>query len=1410
MKGNNWKSLPLHNLLHTSGLRRHFSSTSWRSTNKRGVATSAAVFSLCLALVALLFVGWFDASVFRAFSVLKSAPGVSNNTHKTLEFPLKCTTGNLTQTCPRNYPTKHNPQNHDRPSNLTCPPHFHWIHEDLRPWKETGITREMIEKGRRTAHFRLVIKDGKAYMEKYRQSIQTRDMFTLWGILQLLRLYPGRLPDLELFFDCDDRPVVPSMNFQGPNSGPPPLFRYCSDWQNLDIVFPDWSFWGWAETNIRPWKNILKDIKEGNKRIQWKDRDWVKESEQGYKQSNLEDQCTHRYKIYTEGWAWSVSEKYILACDSMTLYIRSRYHDFFIRGMVPLKHYWPIRDNSKCTSLKFAVAWGNNHTEEAEAIGKAAGNFMQEDLKMDYVYDYMFHLLNEYAKLLKFKPTIPPGAVELCSETLACPSNGTHKKFMMESLVMSPSESIPCTMPPPYDPHALGELIGSGIKTVKQVEAWENEYWRNQNNKQKSMKKNIGKSLQSFFQASGLHRQVSRKPWQSLSKKKATTGVVIFFLFLFIGIWVFADWLDELYTFRRINFQAPSSTLSTKLPKRCHTSNTEIACASNYPTKQNLTNQARPSNKTCPSYFRWIHEDLKHWKRTGITRKMIERARRKAHFRLVIVDGKAYVEQYRQSIQTRDIFTLWGILQLLRLYPGRLPDLELMFNCDDRPVVRSNNFLGPIEGPPLLFRAETNIRPWKHVLHDIKEGKERIKWKDRIPYAYWRGNPYVAPRRQDLLKCNVSDQTDWNTRLYIQNWEQESRQGYRQSNLGDQCTHRYKIYIEGWSWSVSEKYILACDSMALYIKPNYYDFFIRGMSPLQHYWPIRDDSKCTSLKFAVEWGNNHTEEAQAIGRAGSNFMHEDVKMDNVYDYMFHLLNEYAKLLQFKPTIPRGAVELCPQIMTCGLGNTHRKFMMESLVMSPSDSSPCTLPPPYSPLDLQKLIDRRIESTEKVEMWEIKYWLNSTKTINLGILPKTRPKRSTGYPLHYTLQPSNGTSTTKYSTLLAAGSCPEYFRWIHEDLRLWNKSGISREMVERAKEYANFRLVIVEGKVYVEKYSQCFQTRDVFTIWGILQLLKLYPDKVPDLELMFRCNDRTVIKKSDHQGPNATSPPVLFQYCGEDNTLSIVFPDWTFWEGNKRIKWKERAPYAYWKGNPYVTRNRQQMMRCNVSDKYDWKARLYQQASLLNDWNREMKQGYRNSKLEDQCTHRYKIYVEGKAWSVSDKYILACDSMTLLIKPKYYDFFLRSMLPMKHYWPIGSSNMCKGIKFAVEWGNNHTEKAQAIGEEGSKFIQENLKMEYVYDYMFHLLSEYAKLLKFKPIVPKGVIEVHPEVMASSADGLSKEYMVESMVHSPAHTRPCTMPYYDPHALQSLFEQRENVTKQLQIWENEYWKELNNIK
>ncbi|KAH1249857.1 hypothetical protein AAZV13_05G077080 [Glycine max] len=70
-----------------------------------------------------------------------------------------------------------------------------------------------------------------------------------------------------------------------------------------------------------------------------------------------------------------------------------------------------------------------------------------------------------------------------------------------------------------------------------------------------------------------------------------------------------------------------------------------------------------------------------------------------------------------------------------------------------------------------------------------------------------------------------------------------------------------------------------------------------------------------------------------------------------------------------------------------------------------------------------------------------------------------------------------------------GVCLEYFRWIQEDVGAWKERGISREMVERAKKSAHFRLVVKRGRVYVERDKKSIQTREAFMMWGIMQLLR---------------------------------------------------------------------------------------------------------------------------------------------------------------------------------------------------------------------------------------------------------------------------------------------------------------------------------
>ncbi|KAK9126100.1 hypothetical protein Scep_014946 [Stephania cephalantha] len=396
-----------------------------------------------------------------------------------------------------------------RNSTASCPQLFSWIHRDLEPWARRRVSLSNLMEAQKLAAFRVVIVGGRLYADFYYDCVQSRAMFTIWGLLQLLRRFPGMVPDVDLMFDCMDKPVVGRAQYGEKGEAPPPLFRYCSTGEHLDIPFPDWSFWGWPEVNIGPWNEEFRSIKKGSRAVSWENKfphaywkgnthvgspvrtelmrcndssiwraqimnqNWLEEAKGGYEQSKLSNQCKHRYKIYAEGYAWSVSLKYILSCDSVALIISPQYEDFFSRGLMPRENYWPVSSTPDlCKSIKSAVEWGNGKPVEAEAIGKRGQNFMRS-LSMDRVYDYMYHLITEYSKLQDFKPSPPSSAQEMCAESLLCYADSKQKEFLSRSTA-SPSKSPPCTLPS-TDRTIINDWLEKKRKIISEVQTFEGE-----------------------------------------------------------------------------------------------------------------------------------------------------------------------------------------------------------------------------------------------------------------------------------------------------------------------------------------------------------------------------------------------------------------------------------------------------------------------------------------------------------------------------------------------------------------------------------------------------------------------------------------------------------------------------------------------------------------------------------------------------------------------------------------------------------------------------------------------------------------------------------------------------------------------------------------------------------------------
>ncbi|XP_051200058.1 uncharacterized protein [Lolium perenne] len=512
----------------------------------------------------------------------------------------------------------------------------------------------------------------------------------------------------------------------------------------------------------------------------------------------------------------------------------------------------------------------------------------------------------------------------------------------------------------------------------------------------------VGVERQSSSSSSSPARTKKTWWWTALvSPTRGAVGMVIGGLVV-LAMLVGTTWIDLDASFLPGNSHGSISRPGRHPPRRhrssplvpipfsCGNSSSTPQCRHGMPPPSPTPEQPTAPPPSCPDYFRHIHSDLERWRVSGITREAVERAQPKAAFRLTVVSGRAYVETYHRAFQTRDVFTQWGILQLLARYPGRVPDVDVMFNLEDMPEFRAADYPDPATAPP-LFRyckdgsslevlwpdwsfwgwSEVNIRPWAPLVEEVGEENTRLPWQDREAYAFWKGNPYVSEARRDLFRCNNDSAAgkEWNARLFKQDWDAAIRNGFKDSNLAKQCRYRYMIYVQGRSWSVSEKYILACDSPMLAIDTPFRDFFSRGLVAGKHYWPIDPADKCRAVKFAVDWGNSHPAQARRIGQEGSGFAREEMSMDYVYDYMLHVLKQYAALLRYTPTVPEKAVELCPESMACPAQGRDREFMMQSRERYVATYEPCTLPPPFTAEEVTRMAAREEDVRRKVAKME---------------------------------------------------------------------------------------------------------------------------------------------------------------------------------------------------------------------------------------------------------------------------------------------------------------------------------------------------------------------------------------------------------------------------------------------------------
>ncbi|XP_057191972.1 protein O-glucosyltransferase 1 isoform X2 [Triplophysa rosa] len=246
--------------------------------------------------------------------------------------------------------------------------------------------------------------------------------------------------------------------------------------------------------------------------------------------------------------------------------------------------------------------------------------------------------------------------------------------------------------------------------------------------------------------------------------------------------------------------------------------------------------------------------------------------------------------------------------------------------------------------------------------------------------------------------------------------------------------------------------------------------------------------------------------------------------------------------------------------------------------------------------------------------------------------------------------------------------------------------------------------------------------------GIEHFILKVIDRLPDLEVVINVRDYP-------QVPRWVQPvlPVL-SFSKTSEYKDIMYPAWTFWEGGPAIwpiyptglgRWDLmrddlNKSAAQWPWKKKITKGFFRGSR--TSSERDPLILLSRESPDLVDAEYTKNQAWKSEKdtlgrppakeipLVNHCEYKYLFNFRGVAASFRFKHLFLCGSLVFHIGEEWLEFFYPQLKPWVHYIPV---------------------KQDLSNIRGKKFILDHLRIEDIYFYWERLLTDFGKLLKYKP-------------------------------------------------------------------------------
>ena len=277
---------------------------------------------------------------------------------------------------------------------------------------------------------------------------------------------------------------------------------------------------------------------------------------------------------------------------------------------------------------------------------------------------------------------------------------------------------------------------------------------------------------------------------------------------------------------------------------------------------------------SCPTPLNQLEEDLAPWAggvdmevAVAKARDIFKHAGSQCWCHYAVKDGEVWRRCYGQHTGFR---MFWDQTLLWLASRARLPDLELMVNLGDWPLVKLKykgipmfSWCGSKDTLDMVFPTyeltEASLECMGRQSLDTLAAlaKNKVPWDEKREQLFWRGRD-SRQERLDLVRLSKEHPENINASItaffFFRDQEKElGRHAY--VSFFDFFDYKYQMNLDGKVAAYRMPFLLAGGSLVFKADSSYYEHFYRSLTPWKHFVPVKAD--LSDLLEKIQWAKDH-------------------------------------------------------------------------------------------------------------------------------------------------------------------------------------------------------------------------------------------------------------------------------------------------------------------------------------------------------------------------------------------------------------------------------------------------------------------------------------------------------------------------------------------------------------------------